>query len=1705
MRFILVSCCAAVGATCAFGGVWDDCGWWFRGGRDGVTVNGKCETGEFFDETHANDPTHVAHQLGIYGYPEGRLFRTEPVAFPCSNGETNDLQCLYLPRILDVSQDGSTTNLFPANVATYDLFKNINVTNDYTIIARLRRDEGLAGANGQPDSRYNVFFRAGYNGYFGAELGFAGVVTNSDGSVAGKGLQLYTCKADGSGAAGKAWTYTDGFLVPTNMWIDVSMTVRGGTIRVGCARPETIACAGRTRAAICFQQFATADGRLSMTNVAAAAHPVNTASGWRFFCEGAQTGVLSYDKAIKNCFCGSVQQIGVWNRALSDEEVLEAWGAPRPALFRIGLHNGSTAEFAGVRTGAAQTFDAGAYWRDRSPQLAAGDTWTVNFSVSRQDAGLAQLVVFKATSASASGTVRAVVNGRDLGVQDVTTGGSSAWTVPKGVIAAGANSLTLARTDAGAEALEMDVMSVEGSCQRGLANDDFTEIAEEWLVVPSLQSTATANLRHQQRALHTVPTGSIATNLRIQVYADEEAVRRATQLTIRTRRNSRGAGHQGTGDERADVYLNGTLCGWLEMGLSVWQNNRFNFRPGTLREGLNTVEFRVPLTDGPSWVIDYWRFGLKPATSPVLAFRGATAHEWDSYPMLDTSESCFSADGLPFLYPRDGAAEKVTDAVTGKTGVLCMSTTAVNNFGVRFDRAAYVVGALAPKFPPHHSGTLAVTVTTLTPGAYGLRLEIADWHSNIVTIEKIAPELRTVGTHTVLVDIPHEFAADSKGRVSGAFALIGIRFLFLDAQSGQSVRIDGCDFAYRTETKANALAMEMDVGAEPRVLTPATAARGATVRLRNKAKQTGAFDVALRLTDYAGTEVGWNRSETVTLAADEAATYSVPCPAKYGAYYVTADVRVHGDAAAKPSTLKRSFGYLDLTGATPDVKFPEGLPMGTVGHMQAYFGNEAEMTKMADAMAQIGLKILRVDFSPDESSIPFFDKVVEVFRERGINFDFILPQPKTNNRVDLVGYRASWRAAFARYRGKVRFWELINEPDISWSGSMIITPEEYAALAAQTQADLREADPDARLMSSGFCTFSDSVRGTFQHDAMALSKDFLDLHCFHGHGAYTGFRNTIDNKLLPMRRELGIEMPWYANETAITMSQGAGERLQAETLYKKLLFAWSRGATGYTWYNLRSKGMNEANDGEHGYGMLTMDMDPRAVYIAWNNVTKLYGRKGFKEEKDLGPAYSCFVASNANETVAGIWAETGRPSVLRIVTAAASVEAVDMFGNRQPLVAAADGYRLPVGGEPVSLVLPAECDFSVEEERVPALDVWDETCFDIRQGGEDLNRDGFAQGIEVNDSLLAGVPGFLPGNGTLYGTPTTATYRIESVVSPATGAVREEPVLHFTQPVEWTNAQQTAGVIWPNAVRWPQLLTVGKPGYAFFVRVRPDVGTPVTPSAWIVNFGNENAGGALCGFTGANPNTRALSFWTMKRSVGTGINVTMGLWTDIAVTFSGDTIAWAVCQEGGEVRTGSYTLPGFSYAPSSACTLGTESCSSAPIAYTNGYSQVYGKCFRGSISRFAFWERALTAEELSSLASGDVSDVFRVGAVNGHGYEFGEGAQSADAVDALAGRWRLLPRTLSAGEALTLSVPVTAEAATAPQTLLYVATPDSPAGTLSVTVNGASVGTLSVPAGGSAELEIPAGRFASGDANVLRLTRTDAGAPLKMDALRLMR
>jgi hypothetical protein len=493
----------------------------------------------------------------------------------------------------------------------------------------------------------------------------------------------------------------------------------------------------------------------------------------------------------------------------------------------------------------------------------------------------------------------------------------------------------------------------------------------------------------------------------------------------------------------------------------------------------------------------------------------------------------------------------------------------------------------------------------------------------------------------------------------------------------------------------------------------------AALRLRftNTALDAGAFNFAVTFTDFfSGATVVENFS--ATLGAGETREFTPEWrPQRFGHYDIAATVSEQAAPEITAATT-RSIAYLEPAGPTPGRA--EGFLFSICSHTGAWAN--AERTWEAEAAALCGAKVMRLGATwggvqPERGAWRFanHDKLVADFGARGIELELILSYtPRwaapaaaqaTNDPViirgsfpDLEAWREYVGAMAERYRGLVRFWEIWNEPDMTGFSQM--TVPEYAELQKIAYQEIKKAAPEAKVMTGGFATMSNhpsKISSTFHRDFLVEAKGSYDIHAHHEHGAFAQYAPLIDDKLLPMRQETGADaVPWYANETAVNSMNGA-RRLQAITLYKKLLFSWARGAIGYTWYDLRDDGYDPFY-GEHHYGMITNNFFPKPVYTVFNMLASTFRGAEFVEQLTTDDVNQwLFSFRDPAGALLAAWEESvvGAATVLVIDGAADGAALIDLAGNRATQPVLSGMTLLSVTNTPQTLALSGARDVKI--------------------------------------------------------------------------------------------------------------------------------------------------------------------------------------------------------------------------------------------------------------------------------------------------------------------------------------------------------------------------------------------------------------------------
>ena len=362
------------------------------------------------------------------------------------------------------------------------------------------------------------------------------------------------------------------------------------------------------------------------------------------------------------------------------------------------------------------------------------------------------------------------------------------------------------------------------------------------------------------------------------------------------------------------------------------------------------------------------------------------------------------------------------------------------------------------------------------------------------------------------------------------------------------------------------------------------------------------------------------------------------------------------------------------------------------------------------ALVGIGAKLMRGNLAPlcfvqpQEGVFKWeqTDEIVNELRANGIAIDAIVPTvPQwakdpayaslTNGPTWAVPTKPGVDEAYAkalaqRYGTKIEYYEIGNEPDLYPKSHM---PVERAIERQRAYyKGIKSVCPEAKVIPGGFALADSSSwmvsQKGFQETFMKEAQAACDFHPIHIHATYDKFRLEM-LKFFAWREKLGVTIPWYANETAASSCHGQ-EDAAARWVWQKSLWAWAHGSVDYIWYNLRSIG-NDPNNGEHMYGIFSMDMQPRAPAAAFSALTAVFN--GLTFEKTLRDTASCqlyaFKGKEAR-TLVGWDSFVRTPRAIPVATDATRVTSVDLMGNRRS-VAVKDGVAvIALGRYPMAFV-----------------------------------------------------------------------------------------------------------------------------------------------------------------------------------------------------------------------------------------------------------------------------------------------------------------------------------------------------------------------------------------------------------------------------------
>ncbi|MFP4055577.1 MAG: GH39 family glycosyl hydrolase [Candidatus Brocadiia bacterium] len=500
------------------------------------------------------------------------------------------------------------------------------------------------------------------------------------------------------------------------------------------------------------------------------------------------------------------------------------------------------------------------------------------------------------------------------------------------------------------------------------------------------------------------------------------------------------------------------------------------------------------------------------------------------------------------------------------------------------------------------------------------------------------------------------------------------------------------------ERRLEKLTVDLETGL-PLAIVRKGEEEAARLAVANAGEKALTLDLAASLEGYDGHTVAWRRPGLGVPAGGRA---TVPLGARLDRFgwwrleVTLADPQVGTSRRA----LATSLAYFQPAGTRAEHR--ESFLYGIGGALKD------ERTALAAAL--VGADVVRdgrswldIQPAPDQYRWEKMDAMVRRAQAHGLVHQYLLTycpawaarpayaarhearrgwSPINQTPPRLEAWRAWVRTVARRYRGRIRQWEVWNEPDLE--GFYKGTTDEYIELLRVAYRELKAVDPRNQVMSGGFATVlphgGKHLNPRLHERVIREAQDAFDIHTHHQHGTFEQFARAVDGPLAEIREALEAPRPLYFNETAIGSEHG--RKVQARTLVKKLVFARARGAMAYSWFLMR--GGNPHTD---GFGMLDWRSDePRPVLCAFNELVKLLRDKPAVDQVARGDGQWLFRAPRDGETVLVGWRESGGvegQALLVRVPPGAEAHRLDLMGNPSPVELAEGVFAWTLGPAPV--------------------------------------------------------------------------------------------------------------------------------------------------------------------------------------------------------------------------------------------------------------------------------------------------------------------------------------------------------------------------------------------------------------------------------------
>ena len=367
------------------------------------------------------------------------------------------------------------------------------------------------------------------------------------------------------------------------------------------------------------------------------------------------------------------------------------------------------------------------------------------------------------------------------------------------------------------------------------------------------------------------------------------------------------------------------------------------------------------------------------------------------------------------------------------------------------------------------------------------------------------------------------------------------------------------------------------------------------------------------------------------------------------------------------SEIKDDSGVVHAANFTTVVRL---APVCEDGPKSGFFGtNGHNAVNFVDIMQRVGVRFWRADFDwpkiePKEGKWNFAetDAIADALAKAKIEC------------VAILGYNPPWiklekntpgatekycnyvRKVVERYKDRIRYWDLWNEPQYSWNGDKYL----FAEIQKKAYEVIKSIQPDAVVNFNGY-PFEEELRGYTREQLNHVGTgvfDAIGLHPYnrpHGPDHNDYLTHAVRIKAWVDANRPGTEV-WQSELGWPTSTDrlGVSEELQASYMLRSMIYSLAAGWTRYVQY--MPFGGPKMEDSEHQYGLFAWGWRPKISLAAFAHISRLLRSAEFVRMLDLGstlrgaefsvPTGSVFCVWAAHDPVVMTWKRPESAAVL---------------------------------------------------------------------------------------------------------------------------------------------------------------------------------------------------------------------------------------------------------------------------------------------------------------------------------------------------------------------------------------------------------------------------------------------------------------------------